>query len=162
MGESTFLQWCVLINTVFCPCYLFLLWNVVLKCLALCLITIIAACFPHLLYACLPCSSVHASSLHPLLAHHHLCYVDVYCFFYFCYRLCYIYLWLHFGLLVDIFSLSFLFLCHSMRLLQFCIVTFPIVFPCNLCVWSDPSSSNFWWCWHDETCLRICGKICSK
>ena len=68
-------------NIVFRPCYLFLLWNVVLKCLALCLITIIAAYFPHL-YACLTCSSVHASSLHPLLAHHHLCYVDVYCVFY--------------------------------------------------------------------------------
>jgi len=74
-------------NIVFCPCYLFLLWNVVLKCLALCLITIIAARFPHL-YACLTCSSVHASSLHALLAHHHLCYVDVYCVFYFfCYML---------------------------------------------------------------------------
>ena len=47
----------VFINIVFCPCYLFLLWNVVLKCLALCLITIIAACFLHL-YACLTCSSV--------------------------------------------------------------------------------------------------------
>ena len=59
------------------------------KCLALCLITIIAACFLHL-YACLTCSSVHTSSLHPLLAHHHLCYVDVYCvflFFYFFYFL---------------------------------------------------------------------------
>jgi len=36
--------------------------------LALCLITIFAACFLQL-YACLTCSSVHASSLHPLLAH---------------------------------------------------------------------------------------------
>jgi len=34
-------SWCVFINIVFCPCYLFLLRNVVLKCLALCLITII-------------------------------------------------------------------------------------------------------------------------
>jgi len=46
--------------------------------------TIIAAYFLHLC-ACLTCLSVHASSLHPLLAHHHLCYVDVYgvffCFF---------------------------------------------------------------------------------
>ena len=40
------------------------------------------------LYACLTCSSVHASSLHPLLAQHHLCYADVYCvFFYFWYML---------------------------------------------------------------------------
>ena len=74
---------CILsVNIVFCPCYLFLLWNVVLKCIALCLITIIAARFPYL-YAYLTCWSVHASSLHPLLAHHHLCYVDVYCVFYF-------------------------------------------------------------------------------
>ena len=38
-------------------------------------------------------SSVHASSLHPLLAYHHLCYVDVYCvffFFYFCYMLLFV------------------------------------------------------------------------
>ena len=45
------------INIVFRPCYLFLLWNVVLKCLALCLITIIAAYFLHL-YACLTCSFI--------------------------------------------------------------------------------------------------------
>ena len=62
---------CVSVNIVFRPCYLFLLWNVVPKCLALCLITIIAAYFLHLC-ACLACSSVHASSLHPLLVHHHL------------------------------------------------------------------------------------------
>jgi len=59
-------------------------------------------CLPHLLI------SVHASSLHPLLAHHHhhLCYVDVYyCVFFYIwyYRLCYISLWLHFGLFVYIF-----------------------------------------------------------
>jgi len=37
-------------------------------------------CLPYLLIC-----SVHASSLHPLLqlAHHHLCYVDVYCVFFF-------------------------------------------------------------------------------
>ena len=48
----------------------------------------IAAYFLHL-YACFTCSSVHASSFHPLLAHHHLCYVDVYCdfFIYFGYML---------------------------------------------------------------------------
>jgi len=78
-GQIYFSSWCVFINIVFCPCYLFLLWNVP-KCLPLCLITIIAAYFLHL-YAYLTCSSVHASSLHPLLAHHHLCYVDVYCVF---------------------------------------------------------------------------------
>ena len=38
----------------------------------------IAAYFLHL-YACLTCSSVHASSLHPLLAHHHLCSVLCWC-----------------------------------------------------------------------------------
>jgi len=59
----------------------------VIKCLALCLITIIAARFHFLhLYACLTCSFVHASTLHPLLSHHHLCYVDVYCVF-FCFWL---------------------------------------------------------------------------
>jgi len=45
-------------------------------------------CFAYFfhLYACLTCSSVHALSLHPLLAHHHLWYVDVYCVvFYFWY-----------------------------------------------------------------------------
>jgi len=31
--------------------------------------------------ACFICSYVHASTLHPLLAHHHLCYADVYCAF---------------------------------------------------------------------------------
>jgi len=60
---------------------------------------VIASRFPHL-YACLTCSS-----LHPLLAHHHLCYVDVNCVFYY-FVLCYISLWLHFGLFVYIFSLS--------------------------------------------------------
>ena len=74
-------------DIVFRPCYLFLLWNVTLKCLALCLITIIAAYFLHL-YACLTCSSVRASSLHPLLAYHHLCYVDVYCVFFIFLFLC--------------------------------------------------------------------------
>jgi len=42
--------------------------------LALCLISTTAACFLHL-YACLTCSSVHALPLHPLLAHHHLCFM---------------------------------------------------------------------------------------
>ena len=94
VGKSTFLHDVVYLWTLFHPCYLFLLWNVVVKWLALCLITIIAAYFLHL-YACLTCSSVHASSLHPLLAHHHLFYVDVYCFF-FIFDVCYISLWLRF------------------------------------------------------------------
>ena len=46
---------------MFRPCYLFLLWNVILTCLAFCLTTVIAACFLHLC-TCLTCSSVHASS----------------------------------------------------------------------------------------------------
>ena len=45
-----------------------------LKCIAICLITLIAACFT--------CSSLHVSTLHPLLAHHHhLCYVMSIVFF---------------------------------------------------------------------------------
>jgi len=57
---------------------------IMMPCSSLCLKTIIAARFLHL-YACLTCSSVHASILHPLLAHHHLCYchVDVYCVFFY-------------------------------------------------------------------------------
>ena len=43
------------------------------------------------------------------------------CFVFF--GLCYISLWLHFGLFVYIFFISFLFLSHSMPLLHFCIVT---------------------------------------
>ena len=77
-GYIYFSSWCAFINIMFCPCYLFLLWNVLLTCLAFCLTTVIAACFLHLC-TCLTRSSAHASSLHPLLAHHHLCYVDVYC-----------------------------------------------------------------------------------
>jgi len=67
------------LNIVFFPCYLFLSLNVVIKCLALCLTIIIAASFRFLhLYAyhCLTCSSVHASTLHPLLANH-LCCIHV-------------------------------------------------------------------------------------
>ena len=45
--------------------------------IALDLITLIAACFLHLC-ACFTCSSAHALTLHPLLAHHCLCHVDVY------------------------------------------------------------------------------------
>jgi len=114
--RSTFVHGCVFINIVFCPCYLFLLWNVVLKCLALCFITIIAtsvlASFTYMLAS--PAHlTVHASSLHPLPARHHLCYVDVYCVF-FIFAIFYISLRLHFGLFAYIFSLSFIFLCHSL------------------------------------------------
>ena len=53
---------CVFINTVFCPCQLFLLWNVVLKCLVLCLITIIYRCS-------LPSPVVLASPAHLYMPH---------------------------------------------------------------------------------------------
>ena len=52
----------------FCPCF-------VMKCvycIALCLITLIIPYFSHLC-AWFTCSSVHTSTLHPLIAHHHLC-----------------------------------------------------------------------------------------
>ena len=71
-------SWFVDINIVFRPCYLFLQWNFVWKYIALCLITLIAAHFLHLC-ACFTCSSVHVSTLYPLFAHHHLCYVGVSC-----------------------------------------------------------------------------------
>jgi len=51
---------------------------------------------PFHLCAYFTCSSVHTSTLHLLLAHHHLCYVDVYCVFdtafIFCYFCFYIFL----------------------------------------------------------------------
>jgi len=54
---------------------------------------IIAAYILHL-YACLTCSSVHASSLHPLLARHHLCYDNMLMSiaFFSIFDICYIYL----------------------------------------------------------------------
>ena len=65
----------------FCPLPLILVvvmkWYVT-NCIALCFMTIIAVRFLHLC-ACFICPSVHASAIHPLLAHHHLCYVDEYC-----------------------------------------------------------------------------------
>jgi len=48
-------------------------------CIALCFIPSIFAYFSHL-YTCLTCSFVHTTILHPLLAHHHLCYT--YCYIY--------------------------------------------------------------------------------
>ena len=54
-GSIYISSWCVFINIVFCPCYLFLLWNVVLKCLALlphnhyCCLLPSPVCLPHLL-----------------------------------------------------------------------------------------------------------------
>ena len=94
---------CVFINIVFCPCYLCLLLNVVLKCLVLCLITIIAACFPHLLICTCLISSPIACPPSSVLCWCLLCF---FCIF----AICNISLWLHFGLFVYIFSLSFLFL----------------------------------------------------
>jgi len=75
-------------------CFLpmFLLWNVVLKCLALCLITMIAARFPRL-YACLACSSVQTTTClisSPIACPQssELCWMSiVFCFLYFCYML---------------------------------------------------------------------------
>jgi len=83
-------------------------WNVVLKCLALCLITTIAARFLHL-YACLTCSSVHAdaSSLHPLLGHHHQCCVDVFFSLYF-----FLFLW-YVTFLCDSYVLYLFFFCWA-------------------------------------------------
>jgi len=157
VGKSTFLHGCVFINIVFCPCYLFFLWNVVLKCLALCLITIIAAYFLHL-YACLTCSSVHASSLHPLLAHHHLCYVDVYCvFFLFLIHatflcdsildcLCtYFFVWLFFYT-ISFWLCSYLIcivLCVNVQLLWFCI-NFPKRAQKNLLLYSNFLVTHCW------------------
>jgi len=100
---------CVFINIVFCPCHSFLLWNVVLTCLAFRLITIIDTRF--LSFTCMLACLTY-SPLHPPLAHHHhdhLCYVDVYWFFllflfFLIFAICYISLWLHFGLFMYIFS----------------------------------------------------------
>jgi len=64
----------------FLPFLLVFVMNV-LKCIAVCLITPIAARFLHL-RACFTYSFVHVSTLHPLLAHHHLYYVDVNCVFF--------------------------------------------------------------------------------
>ena len=69
-------------------------------------INLIAASFFHLC-ACFMCSSAHVSTLHPLLAHHHLYYVDVNCV---CFFLC-------------IFCFFF-----SVRVLLFCF--------CGYCHWS--------------------------
>jgi len=59
------------INIVFCPCCMLLLWNVVF-------VVLLSASYPYFcsflhLYPCFTCSSVHTSTLHPLL----LCYVNV-------------------------------------------------------------------------------------
>jgi len=108
----------------FCPCYLFLQWNVVLKCPALCLITITDARIPHL-YACLTCSSINASSLHPLLAHHHLCYVDVYCvLFYFIF---FLFLW-YVTSLCDFIAFSF----YGLSLLELITFVLYVIIFCSL------------------------------
>jgi len=46
-------------------------------CIALCLILVLLTSFTYLVYAHLTCSSWYTSTLYPLLAHHHLCYVNV-------------------------------------------------------------------------------------
>jgi len=51
----------------------------VLKCIALYLITLTVTHFLHLCCVLASCSSVHVSTLHPLLAHYHLYDVAVYC-----------------------------------------------------------------------------------
>jgi len=73
-----------------------------MKCI--CLTTLTAARFLHLC-ACLTCSSVHVSTLHPMLAHHHLCYVDIHC----------------------------LFLLYFSSLFFYCIFCLLFVYCCNLC-----------------------------
>ena len=67
---------------VYKHCFLPLLFLFVMKCyvpncIALCLATLVVVHFLHLC-ACFNCWSAHVST-HPLLAHHHLCYVDLYC-----------------------------------------------------------------------------------
>ena len=65
-------------------------------------------CMPHLLICTCLISSPIACPPSPVL-----CWC-ISCFFiFFIFAICYISLWLHFGLFVYIFSLSFLFLCHS-------------------------------------------------
>jgi len=114
VGKSTFLHawWCVFsilfINIVFRPCYLFLLWNVVLKCLAVCHITNIAAsspiCLPHLLI----CTCLISSPLGCPPSS-----VVCWCLLrFFIFAICYISLWLHFGLFVYIFLSDCFFLYH--------------------------------------------------
>jgi len=102
-----------------------------LMCFISSLVDDIAARFLHLC-ACLTCSSVHASSLHPLLAHHHLCYVGVYCvvffvfLFFLIFAIYYISLWLHFGLFMYIFSIvrhSIVFIFAAFWFCTFCTST---------------------------------------
>ena len=105
------------------------------KCLALRLITIIPACFSHL-RACLTCLSVHASSLHPLLAYHHLCYVDIYGVFLF---LLYATFLCDSGLVVcvHIFSFVFIFVSfHAIATILYCHLpyVFSVQFMCL--IWS--------------------------
>jgi len=48
------------------------------NCIDLCLTTLVVVDFHHL-HTCFKCPFLHVSTLHPLLAHHHVCYVIVYC-----------------------------------------------------------------------------------
>ena len=92
----------------------------IIKCLALCSASLpdyccllpSPVCLPHLLI----CTCLISSPIDCLPTIICIMLVSIVFFFF---VICYISLWLHFGLFVYIFSLSFLFLCHSMRLLQF-------------------------------------------
>ena len=77
--------------------------------------TIIAACFSHLLICTCLISSPIACLPSSVLCWCLLCFFIFYFFlsFFLLFAICYISLWLHFGLFVYIFSLSFLILCHS-------------------------------------------------
>jgi len=69
-------------------------------------------CLPHLLICTCLISSPNACPPSSVLCWCLLCFFTFY--FFFIFAICYISLWLHFGLFVYIFSLPFLFLCHSL------------------------------------------------
>ena len=116
---------------IYKPCLLSLLhvsaMKCCIKCPALCLITILAACFIPL-RACLTCSSVHASSLHPLLAHRHLCCADVYCVF-------------------------FPFLIHVTLLFDFILASCLCFF---IWVWNTNPNPNITHCWYVYNIMSCC------
>ena len=94
-------------------------------------------------------SSVHASSLHPsLFAHHHLCYVDVYCVFFSTFDICYFSLWLHFGLFVYIFLSDCFFLYHFILAVCF---YFQCCF-CTFCLQCSLHSIYGHRLWSEEIC----------
>jgi len=81
------------------------------------------------LYACLTCSSVHNATLHPLLAHHHLCSVDVYCVFFIFFRL-HFSVFFFFFLFCNVFSAT-----YSQHLTSTCSWISPEQesWPCHVC-----------------------------